>query len=195
MGEEAARTHAREVALPVSGQPMTLEQAALLDPDKFPGEIVDGRWVPVTGSTWRHGEVAGNVCALLRAYARARTGWSVAVGDPGTKLASDRMRGPDVAIVSSDRRPTGKGVAGWLDGAPDVAVEIVGDSQSVTELLAKALEFIAAGAKMVWIADAETRQVALITPPGLVRILEADDTLDGGEALPGFACRVAEFFE
>jgi Uma2 family endonuclease len=176
---------------------MTLEEAAQLDPDELAGEVVDGRWIPLTRSTWRHGEIAGNAYALLRAYARAHPGWSVAVGDPGAKLERDpdRLRGPDAAIVRADRRPTGKGVEGWLDGAPDVAVEVAGDSQSATKLLAKALEYLKGGAKMVWIVDGDARQVALVTPPGLVKVLDAEDMLDGADVLPGFSCKVAELFE
>ena len=39
-----------------------------------------------------------------------------------------------------------------------------------------------------------SRQVAVITPRG-VAVLDASDTLDGGDVLPGFACKVAEFFD
>lgn len=177
--------------------PMTFEAAARLDPDEAPGELDAGRWVPVTRSTWRHGEIAGNVYALLRVYARMHPGWSVSVGDPGTKLAHDPdvLRGPDVGIVQAERRPKGRGAAGWLEGAPDVAVEIVGDSQSASELAAKALEFLDAGAKMVWVLDPEPERVMVYTPPNQIRVLRRDEVLDGGDVLPGFSCRVAEMFE
>lgn len=141
--------------------------------------------------------MAGNVYALLRTYAKARGGWSVSINDPGTKLGHDPdlLRGPDVGIVSEDRVPVGKGSDGWLEGAPDVAVEVVGDSQTHSELAAKALEFLAAGAKMVWVVDAEKERLVLYTPPDHVRVLNSEEVLEGGEALPGFSCRVAEFFE
>ena len=163
----------------------------------YAGELVDGEWVPMTRSTWRHGEVANTVGFLLKLYAREHPGWSVAVGDPGTKLRRnpDRLRGPDVAIVRAERKPTGKGVEGWLEGAPDVAVEIMGDSQTASELIKKALEYLAAGAKMVWVIDAEAERLMLFTPPDHVQILGTEDTLDGGEVLPGFSCSVAELFE
>jgi Uma2 family endonuclease len=175
---------------------MTFEEAAKLDPDTQPGEIIDGEWIPVTKNTWRHGEIAINVGVLLKLYAREHPGWSVAVGDPGTKLGRnpDRLRGPDVAIIRTDRRPTGKGVEGWLEGAPDVAVEVIGDSQSASTLTKKALEYLAAGAKMVWVIDAEPERLMLFTPPDHVRILGPDETLAGDDVLPGFSCKVAELF-
>jgi Uma2 family endonuclease len=177
--------------------PITFEQAAKLDPDEQPGEIVEGVWVPVTRSTWRHGEVLITVGAILRAYAREHPGWSVSGGDPGTRLQRnpDTLRGPDVGIVQKERRPTGRGAEGWLAGAPDVAVEVVGDSQTASELAKKCLEYLAAGARMAWVLDPEPQLVMVLTPPGNLRILGPDDVLDGEEILPGFACKVAEFFE
>ena len=95
-------------------RPMTFEEAAPLDPDQYPGEVVQGEWVPVSKSTWRHGMIAGNAYAVLRHYARQHGGWSVAVGDPGTKLTRnpDTLRGPDVAIIREEREPISKGVDG-----------------------------------------------------------------------------------
>ncbi len=177
--------------------PMTFEAAAQLDADEQSGEIVDGVWVPVTRSTWRHGEIVLAVGVLLKLYARQHAGWSVAVADPGVRLSRnpDKLRGPDVGMVRADRAPTGKGMLGWLDGAPDLAVEVVSDSQTISEITKKALEFIAGGAQMVWLVDPEPRRVVLFTPPNQVKILGTDDLIDGGTLLPGFACKVAELFE
>lgn len=148
------------------GVPLTFEQAATLDPDRYRGEIVDGVWVPVPKSTWRHGVILLNIAFLLKLHARANPGLSVAAADPGVKLSRDPdvLRGPDVAVVRADRVPTGKGVDGWLDGA-----------------------------KAVWVVDPDPRQVAVITARG-VAVLDAGDVLDGGDALPGFSCTVGEFF-
>ena len=176
---------------------VTFSQAARLDPDVEAGELDQGKWVPVTRNTWRHGVVVGNAYALLRSYARAHPGWSVSVGDPGTKLATDPdvLRGPDVAIVRAERVPQGRGEGGWLDGAPEVAVEEAGDGQSASEHAKKALEYLSAGARAVWVLDADSERVVLYTAPDHVRVLGSGETLDGGEALPGFSCKVAELFE
>jgi hypothetical protein len=36
--------------------------------------------------------------------------------------------------------------------------------------------------------------VVVLTPPDHVRVLGADEVLEGGEALPGFRCAVAALF-
>ncbi len=176
---------------------MTFAEAATLDSDEHPGELDQGKWVPVTKGTWRHGTVVVNIAVLLKQYAKREGGWSVSAADPGTKLGSapDVLRGPDVGIVRAERAPVGSGVDGWLEGAPDVAVEVIGDAQSHSELARKALEYLAAGAKMVWVVDAEKQRVVLYTPPDHVRVLGSADILDGGNALPGFSCPIAELFE
>ncbi len=176
---------------------MTFEQAAELDPDQQPGELLDGEWIPVTRNTWRHGEVVFNVSLVLGRFVKAHPGWRVAVGDPGARLARDpdRLRGPDVGVIREDRKPVGRGAEGWLDGAPNVAVEVVGDDQSYSELSRKALEYLAAGAQAVWVLDAEPQRVVVFEAPDRVRVLTAEETLEGGAALPGFACKVAEFFD
>jgi Uma2 family endonuclease len=176
---------------------LTFDDVARIDPDAQAGELVDGRWLAVTRNTWWHGELVGNVYSLLRTYARQHPGWSVAVGDPGTKLqrSPDTLRGPDVAIVRADRVPKGKGSAGWLEGAPDVAVEVMGDDQTPSQLAKKALEYLAAGAKQVWVVDGDAESVMVYTPPDHVRVLAKDESLDGNDALPGFASKVAALFE
>jgi Uma2 family endonuclease len=175
----------------------TFADAAGLDPDRWSGEVERGKWVPVTRNTWSHGEIVGNVYAVLRAYARHHGGWSVSVGDPGAKLAHDpdTLRGPDVGVVRRERRPTGRGSEGWLEGAPDLAVEVAGDAQTASGLARKALEYLGAGGRMVWIVDPEPRRVMVFLPPNQLRVLGPDDELEGGDVLPGFRCRVAELFE
>jgi Uma2 family endonuclease len=178
-------------------RPMTFEDAAQLDPADHGGELEDGRFVRVTRNTWRHGEIVGNVYAVLRAYARSHPGWSVSVGDPGAKLHRDpdTLRGPDVGVIRAERRPAGAGQDGWLDGAPDVAVEVLGDAQRFSELVEKALEYLDAGGKMVLLLDPEPRRAVVCTPPNAVLVLGSDDVLEGGDVLPGFRCSVSELFD
>lgn len=151
----------------------------------------------MTPGSWRHGRITGNVVFALKLYAKQHAGWSVATANPGTKLRQTPaiLRGPDAAIVRAEREPNGRGVEGWLDGAPDIAVEVIGDDQSSSELLKKALEFLAAGAKIVWVLDPDARQVVVVTPPDRIRVLLHHEALDGGEALPGFSCQLAALFE
>lgn len=131
------------------------------------------------------------------AYAKSHPGWSISINDPGTKLGTESgsLRGPDVGMVRKERNPTGTGSDGWLAGAPDLVVEVKGDSQQFAELTRKAIEYLGAGASLVWVLDPQAREVVVYTPPDHVRVLRPEDTLDGAQLLPGLNCRVAELFE
>lgn len=180
----------------VPGQQISFDEAVELDADTHPGELVGGRWQPVTRNTWRHGTIASNVVFLLMAWVKAAGGgWSVATGDPGTKLKNDTLRGPDVGVVRAERAPAGTGTDGWLEGAPDLAVEVAGDSQGIAELTLKVVDYLKAGAQLVWVVDPRARKVLVHTPTGPVRVLSEADTLDAEPVLPGFSCQVAELFE
>lgn len=48
---------------------------------------------------------------------------------------------------------------------------------------------------MVWVLDPDPQLLMRFTPPNQIRILTAEETLEGGDVLPGFTCRVSEFFE
>lgn len=175
---------------------LTFADAAALDADACPGELDGHGWVPMTRGTWRHGRVVVNVAFVLESWAREHPGWCVATADPGTRLGSspDILRGPDVGVVRQERMPTGTGVEGWLDGAPDLAVEVAGDAQAPSELVRKTLEYLAAGAKLVWVVDPAAEQVVVYRPGNLIEVVRNDGTLDGGDVLPGFRCAVAELF-
>src|SRR5439155_494771 len=146
---------------------MTFAEAAKLDPDERGGEVEAGRWVPVTRNMWRHGHFASNVNFLLRLYADAHPGWYLAVGDPGTKLSDVPavLRGPDVGMIRTERVPQGLGEEGWLEGAPDLAVEVRGDAQEMSKLTRKALEYLRGGARQVWVLDPQADELILFTPP------------------------------
>lgn len=178
-----------------SDPPWTFERAAALDPDELPGELMEGRFVPIARTGWAHGAVVSNVALVVGEWVRRNARWSAAI-KPGVKLkrAPDLLRGPDVGIIRADRIPAGKGAEGWLEGAPDVAVEVAGDAQTPTSLLQKAFEYLGAGAQQVWIVDPDAERLLVLTPPDHIRILGPADILDGGAVLPGFRCEVAELF-
>ena len=73
-------------------------------------------------------------------------------------------------------------------------VEIVSPDDPMDELDARVQDFLDSGAKAVWVVSPATRKVYVHRPGAQGRILGPDDEIDGGDALPGFRARVAEFF-
>ena len=81
------------------------------------------------------------------------------------------------------------------DVVPDLAIEVISPYDLAEESLQKIHEYLHAGVQLVWVVYPEERQVYVYETPTRVRILAADDTLDGGAVLPGFQLRVDSLFD
>ena len=55
-------------------------------------------------------------------------------------------------------------------------------------------EFLGRGIAVVWLVDPEGRSVMVHRLNQLPQVLEGNDELAGDPELPGFRCRVADFF-
>lgn len=92
---------------------------------------------------------------------------------------------PDVSINRTDDEQIPK-------VAPLLAVEIKSDSNTYSDLRAKAHQYIARGSKMVWLVYPEKQLVEVYQPNADDQILTTSDTLEGGTALPGFSVAIRE---
>ena len=79
--------------------------------------------------------------------------------------------------------------------APDLAVEILSESNTPAEMERKLREYFAAGTRLVWYADPVARSVTVYTSPEGSTVLREDDTLHGNDVLPGFRLPIREWFE
>jgi Uma2 family endonuclease len=78
--------------------------------------------------------------------------------------------------------------------SPDLAVEVLSEGNTRTEMERKLKEYFLSDVRLVWFIDPDARTVRVYTSPDKVRELTAKDTLDGGTVLPGFAVPVAQLF-
>ncbi len=94
-----------------------------------------------------------------------------------------------------ERLPEGKPPVEFINGAPDLAVEIVSPSENLADLHQKLREYFESGAQEVWLLFPETQEVHRYTGLLKVEVLRRDDVLSSESLLPGFQVRVAELFE
>jgi Uma2 family endonuclease len=59
----------------------------------------------------------------------------------------------------------------------------------------KTLDYLGAGAKLVWIVDPRARTVTVVRADGSARILRAHETLQGEDVLSDFSVAVSDLFE
>ncbi|MCH8045947.1 MAG: Uma2 family endonuclease [Planctomycetes bacterium] len=125
---------------------------------------------------------------------QARCG--VVLGEGGMlQLLDDQVRIPDVAFISWGRLPNGRFPDDAVPGlVPDLAVEILSKNNTPQEMQGKLRDYFTAGVRLVWYVDPQPRQVRVYTSPDDVQTLTEDDTLDGGEVLPGLTIDLKSFF-
>jgi Uma2 family endonuclease len=80
-------------------------------------------------------------------------------------------------------------------GAPALAVEVVSPTDLPQELAHKVEQYLAAGARVVWVVYPNTREVVVFRQGGVASVLGPDDILEAPDLLPGFAVKLALLFE
>jgi Uma2 family endonuclease len=73
-------------------------------------------------------------------------------------------------------------------------VEVLGAGNTPGEMARKRQEYFAAGVRLVWLVDPETRTVEMYTDPDQSTVRHEADMLEGGAVLPGFALPLRELF-
>jgi Uma2 family endonuclease len=165
-------------------------------PDGSKQELVRGEIVTMAAPGFRHGEVQLAVGSLLRHYARStRSGRATVESGLQTEFDPDTVRGPDVAFWSAERLPLDQKPEVYADVAADLVVAVQSPSNRRRTTQEKIREYLNRGVRLVWVVDPEVRTVTVYRQPGEGRLLWEDATLTGEDVLPGFECRVAEFFE
>lgn len=107
----------------------------------------------------------------------------------------DRGRRPDVAFVSRERcRQSPLPKEGDWDVVPDLAVEVVSPTNDATELEEKLVEYFRFGVRQVWVLHPEHRRLYVHESLRKVSVLNEDDSISGGELLPGLSLPLAELF-
>jgi len=174
--------------------PVSLEEYAALP--KHPRyELVKGVLVELMTASRGHERTAARVTRYMDTHADLYNLGEVYTSNRGyvtgpNSPATSRM--PDVSFVSNERlgRPD---LAGMLyDGAPDLAVEILSESNTPAQIAQKIDEYLSAGGRAVWVIDIDARTLTVHTADAPPLILTEADAINGADYLPGFACPVAD---
>jgi len=156
-------------------------------------ELVRGEIVTMPPTKQEHGFTQAQIVFLLKLVVTPkRLGWVGSESGVITERDPDCVRGPDIFFFSIERAPTRP--TGYSEIVPDLAIEIRSQSDRRGAVREKVREYLAAGVRLVWVVDPET-QTAMVYAGNMRGVeLGEDDTITGGDVLPGFSCKVAEFF-
>lgn len=159
-------------------------------------ELVKGELFEMAPAGASHGSVAMRIGIALGAHVTSNNLGEVFAAETGFILRRDpdTVRAPDAAFVSKERLPEGELPPGFLELAPDLAVEVISPNDRSREVREKAEDWVRAGTRLVWVIDPTNRSATVYDSSRDVQELSEEDDLDGGDVIPGFSCRVKDLF-
>lgn len=157
-------------------------------------ELVRGELRRMSPVGRRDGEIAGRVLALLDPFLRP-SGLGRVMVEVGFRVESDpdTVLGPDVAFLARERI-TEEGEEAFVIGPPELAVEVVSPGDTYNEVHEKALDWLAAGTRLVLVVHPRPRTVTAYRSAADIVILRDGDTLEAGDVVAGWSVAVAELF-
>jgi len=174
---------------------LSLADYAALPDDGKRYELVEGELVELTFPNWKHSSIQSFLFGKLSAYLDRDPIGKVG-NDFGFILGRDpdTLRGPDLYFVTKERASS-ISPDSWMDGAPNLAVEILSPSNSRAEIRRKVEQYLAAGSDLVWVIDPEQRTIETIGSSGKRTVLTDDDELTARTLLPDFSVSVRDVLD
>ncbi len=172
---------------------MTAEDLLAMPDDGMRHELVEGELRTMSPAGFRHGKIGLRIARHLGNYVEERKLGVVCASDTGFLIARnpDTVLAPDVPFVRQERDLDERG---FYPGTPDLAVEVISPSDTYTEVEEKVAKYLSCGTPMVIVVDPHKRSASVHTASNLTR-LSIDDTLDGGDVVPGWKLPLRELFE
>jgi len=156
-------------------------------------ELVDGE-VQVVPAGRRHGRVTVKLVSRLDPYVDDKRLGMVFDSSTGFRMPSGNVRAPDLSFVATTPVPAGDIPPGFGESVPDLAVEVLSPDDDGRKVLDKVGEYLAAGARLVWVIDPERRCAVAYRSVSQTRQIGEDDFLDGEDVVPGFRLRLGDLF-
>jgi Uma2 family endonuclease len=179
---------------------VTTDDLASLEGDGYRYDLLKGDLIRVSPAGFRHGRLAAEIARRLGNFLVQHPHLGAVVGaETGFRLSRnpDTVLGPDAAVVRSERLPPPEAQVGFLELAPDLAVEIVSPTDRWTTVSGKVDAYLAAGVRLVWVIEPGPRAVRVYSAEGPEQRLRADrgDVLRAEAVMPGLALPLAELFD
>ncbi len=181
----------------VNTRTMTADEFLNMPDDGMLHELIRGEVTTMPLPGGRHGEIALEIGRLIGNHVKAHRLGKTYAAETGFLIerGPDTVRGPDVSFVRQERLVEITNPDKHVPFAPDLAVEVVSPSDRSAEVAEKVEAWLATGARMVWVVEPRYRTMTIHVAGLENRTLTAEDTLQGGEILPGFTCKVSDFFD
>jgi len=159
-------------------------------------ELVDGEVIELSPAGMPQGELVARITIRLGIFCERKRLGRVLTNEIGMHVnrARGRTRGGDVAFISYARLPADSKAKGFLNVAPELVVEVLGEDETWDKIQEKVADYHGFGVDIVWAIDPEDHTVRMYPKEGARVDVAADGKLTA-DALPGFELPVADLFE
>jgi Uma2 family endonuclease len=157
------------------------------------GASIVGRTVDLRPAHGGHGRTTARVLRALVLWAAERDAGEVLGADAGflVRKSPETVLAPDVSFLRKGRPIAADS---FIEGAPDVAVEVLARNGTADDVEGRVRDYLEAGAAQVWTIDPEQRSVTVHARDTKPVTLAPGDVLEGGPTLPGFQLAVRKLF-
>lgn len=167
----------------------------MVERDKRLVELLDGTLVEKPMGNYES-MIAALISRAILNFVLPRKLGAVGGEQSMVRMKVGRVRMPDVTFTSFARCPGGKIPRDAIIAiAPDLAVEVLSESNTRLEIEQKMSELFASGTRLAWIVDPDTETIEVFhNANSPERVLTGDTSLDGEDILPGFILSLHELF-
>ncbi len=175
----------------------TEQELMALPNDGHRYEIVNGALIDMGSAGALHGYVCSLLLAALASYVVPKKLGVILDSSTAFKMKNGNWRSPDISFFAKERLqgltelPTG-----FLEGAPDLAVEVLSLGNTVEEIHDKLVEYFENGTRLAWIIHPSEHYVLVYrSAQEPDRLLKSIDSFEGEEVIPGFVLPVVNLFQ
>ncbi|MCD6267986.1 MAG: Uma2 family endonuclease [Thermotogaceae bacterium] len=128
-------------------------------PEGYPAELLKGEIVMVPSPSRYHQEVALEIVSAIYKVVKEKDLGKVFY-EFDVHLDDKNVVRPDIVFISKERESMIKDH--WVEGAPDLIVEIVSSASKTRDFIVKRELYEKSGVKEYWIVDPETKEIVLL---------------------------------
>lgn len=162
-------------------------------------ELMNGELIALTLNTFKEGNLAAKIGAKILTYVEQYNRGEVVNGTGYIlKHDPDIVCGPVVSYFSGAKLALAEKAdeEGYLDFAPDLAVEVISPGDRAGEVFQKVQKYLAAGVPLIWLVYPKKEIVNVIRPDEPILMLSRKNggKLEGYDVLPDFELPLENLF-
>ncbi|MGH2558747.1 MAG: Uma2 family endonuclease [Thermomicrobiales bacterium] len=183
----------RTPTAPEDIRPLTYDDLLATPEDGRRYEIIDGEFVVSPSPNTEHQWAAGDLFGEMRTHVRDNDLGVILSAPIDVMLSPHQFVVPDIVFISRERAHI---IAKqYIDGAPDLMVEVVSPSSQRRDRVTKAALYAMAGVREYWIVDPGARVVDVFRlRDGRYERIPLESGVARSEVLAGFTIEVARLF-